>query len=96
MFIEELLDYLLVLAKLVEELPDEFDAYQIDRRLLQQKTGITLIGVLHIDPNSRWASIAEKVLQHAKQLLIKNAQWSELKSETIAQRTKLSDEEVKL
>jgi len=76
-------------------LPKRFDPYRIDRRLISG-TAITLLGVWHVDPNSKLFEKADIIINNMREQVIKNPKIENVTSESIAQETGLDENEVAL
>ena len=75
------------------QIPAKFKPHKIDNRLLLGTTP-TLLGIWHIDPNSPYFDIIEKIIITIRNIILNNPQIQTLNSEEIANSTGYTVNEV--
>lgn len=79
-------------VKLWNKLPKDFDPKSIDNRLIRNNH-LTLIGLWHVDPQSPIFSHVSKIMETMKDLILKNPNIKQIKSNEIADIVGITEKE---
>ena len=79
-------------VKLWNKLPKDFDPESIDNRLIRNNH-LTLIGLWHVDPQSPIFSHVSKIMETMKDLILKNPNIKQIKSNEIADIVGITEKE---
>ncbi len=82
--------------ELLGKIPDDFNPYQIDRRLLEGEDRLTLLGIWHLDPETDLIEKTHKVILLIKDFLFKNPELREISSEEISTQSGIDKYEVEV
>ena len=82
-------------VKLWNKLPKDFDPKSIDNRLIRNNH-LTLIGLWHVDPQSPIFSHVSKIMETMKDLILKNPNIKQIKSNEIADIVGITEKEAQI
>jgi len=82
-------------VKLWDKLPKDFDSNSIDNRLIRNNH-LTLIGLWHVNPQSPVFSHVSKIIETIKDLILKDSNIKEIKSNEIAPLVGITEKEAQI
>jgi hypothetical protein len=83
-----------MLVELWGKIPEDFEYKAIDRRLMNFGVELTLLGILHIDPSTEFASETDQVIRFIKELIKKEPGIQEVTAEQVSEGLTLPEERV--
>lgn len=92
----EPLNYRKLKAELWGKIPNNFNPYNIDNRLLQGITEITLLGFLHLKISSNILQRCDQIIKAIRDHLLKKPDDTEINIEIISKKLKISQEKVSI
>jgi len=76
------------------KLPNNFDPYKIDRRLVLNGNQITLLGIWHIHPDTDLLDKTDQIILCIRELILKDPTLTEFHAEKVSQITGITMPEV--
>ncbi|MEA2205716.1 MAG: hypothetical protein QOE77_2492 [Blastocatellia bacterium] len=83
-------------VELDEKLPEDFKWFAIDRRLLNADSTLTLLGVLHINPNTDLVEKTDQVIRYIRGSIKREPNIRSLTAEAISEDLGLASSEVEI